>query len=100
MYLGVDGGGTKTAYVLLDAGRQVRAKHTGPSVSHISEGFERAAALLNEGIRATLASASVAPADVAFAFLGLPSYGEDHAALPRIDAMPAAIFARDRYRCG
>lgn len=100
MYLGVDGGGTKTAYVLLDSASSVRAKHVGPSVSHISEGFERAAQMLAEGIGTILASASLAPADIRFAFIGLPSYGEDHAAVPRLDAMPAALLPKDRYRCG
>src|ERR1044071_7159316 len=100
MYLGVDGGGTKTAYVLLDAGRNVRAKHVGPSVSHISEGFDRAGQMLNEGIRTTLASASLTSADVDFAFIGLPSYGEDRAAQSKMDDMPAALLPRDRYRCG
>lgn len=100
MFLGVDGGGTKTAYVLLDANRKVRAKHVGPTVSHISEGFERAAQMLIEGIGATLASASLKPADIRFAFIGLPSYGEDHVATPRLDAMPSALLPKDRYRCG
>lgn len=99
MYLGVDGGGTKTAYVLLDAERKVRARHVGPTVSHISEGFERAARTLIEGIRATLAGASLTAADIRFAFIGLPSYGEDHDATPRLDAMPAALLPKDRYRC-
>lgn len=100
MYLGVDGGGTKTAYVVLDSSGTVRARHAGPSVSHTSAGFERAEQLLIEGLSATLASASLTPAMIRFAFLGLPSYGEDSDATPRLDAMPSALLPKDRYRCG
>ena len=52
MFLGVDGGGTKTAYVLIDAHGELRASHVGGSVSHLSEGFGRAEALLVQGVRA------------------------------------------------
>src|SRR6185503_12426420 len=65
------------------------------------EGFDRAAQLLTEGIGATISAAvGVKPADIRFAFIGLPSYGEDRAATPRMDSMPAALLPRDRYRCG
>ncbi len=100
MFLGVDGGGTKTAYALVDAHGSLRASHAGPSVSHLSEGFERARALLAEGMRATLAAAGATATDVSFAFIGLPSYGEDSATTPQMDAMPAVLLDTARYRCG
>jgi N-acetylglucosamine kinase-like BadF-type ATPase len=71
MFLGVDGGGTKTAYALIDAEGNIRASHTSGSVSHLSEGFARAAALLGDGIRAVLREGGIAAASVDFAFLGL-----------------------------
>jgi N-acetylglucosamine kinase-like BadF-type ATPase len=100
MFLGVDGGGTKTAYALIDAQGALRARHVGPSVSHLAEGFARAEALLASGIATALKIASLQPADVEFAFVGLPAYGEDSASTSRLSAMPAAIFPRERYRCG
>jgi N-acetylglucosamine kinase-like BadF-type ATPase len=99
MFLGVDAGGTKTAYALIDGAGQIRARHAGPSVSHLSEGFARATELLIEGIRGTLAKASCAPADVTFAFIGLPAYGEDSATTGLMDEMPASILDGARYRC-
>jgi len=100
MFLGVDGGGTKTAYALIDATGRVRARHVGPSVSHLSEGFVRARALLVEGINTVLSQAAVAPSDLTFAFVGLPSYGEDSATTHLMDAMPSALLDVARYRCG
>src|SRR5688500_13876594 len=99
MFLGVDGGGTKTAYAVIDATGRVRAQHVGPSVSHLVAGFPHAEQVLGDGLKAVLARAELTPADVAYAFLGLPAYGEDSAMIPRMDALPAAILESGRYRC-
>jgi len=98
MFLGVDGGGTKTSYVVIDADGRLRARHLGPSVSHLAQGFPRATEVLPDGLKATLQAAQVAPADVTFAFLGLPSYGEDSATTSQMDAMPARLLDAARYR--
>ena len=100
MFLGVDGGGTKTAYALIDAEGNIRASHTSGSVSHLSEGFARAAALLGDGIRAVLREGGIAAASVDFAFLGLGAYGEDSATTGQMDAMPSGVIDSSKYRCG
>jgi N-acetylglucosamine kinase-like BadF-type ATPase len=100
MFLGVDGGGTKTAYALIDAEGHIRARHVGPSVSHLAEGFVRATELLISGIGATLTKATSAPSSVTFAFIGLSSYGEDSATTATMDEMPASLLDVAQYRCG
>jgi N-acetylglucosamine kinase-like BadF-type ATPase len=100
MFLGVDGGGTKTAYALVDAEGRLRGSFTGEAVYHVADGVEAARARLNDGVEATLARAGVAARDVAFAYFGLPAYGEDAEATAALDAMPAPTFAVGRYRCG
>jgi N-acetylglucosamine kinase-like BadF-type ATPase len=99
MFLGVDGGGTKTAYALLDAQGHVRAQHVGPSVSHLVAGLPHAQKVLSEGIEAVLAKAALTPSDLTFSFLGLPAYGEDSATLDRLNALPASVLKSGRYRC-
>lgn len=99
MFLGVDGGGTKTAYAVIDAGGRVRAQHVGPSVSHLVAGFPHAQEVLSDGIKAVLAKAELTPSDLTFSFLGLPSYGEDSATLPQLDALPVSLLKNGRYRC-
>lgn len=100
MFLGVDGGGTKTAYTLIDTSGRIRARHVGPSVSHLAEGFARATELLIGGIAVTLEKAAMAPDKLTFAFVGLPAYGEDSATTSTMDAMPASLLEASRYRCG
>jgi N-acetylglucosamine kinase-like BadF-type ATPase len=100
MFLGVDGGGTKTAFVLIDADGGIRASHVTGSVSHLTQGIDGATTLLADGIRALLARAVTAATQLDFAFFGLSSYGEDSAITARLDAMPAALLDRRRFRCG
>jgi N-acetylglucosamine kinase-like BadF-type ATPase len=100
MFLGVDGGGTKTAYALLDADGRLRATHVGASVDHLAAGIDAARGRLAEGLQSTFAEAGVAPADVRFAFVGLPAYGEDRDAIAALDALPDPVLAAGRYRCG
>jgi N-acetylglucosamine kinase-like BadF-type ATPase len=100
MFLGVDGGGTKTAYVLIGADGGIRASHVAGCISHLSEGVDGATALLADGIRTVLGRAGISSAQVHFAFFGLGSYGEDSAVTPRLDAMPASMLDTRRFRCG
>jgi len=100
MFLGVDGGGTKTAYALIDGEGRVCARHVGPSVSYLAEGFERAESLLIEGMQALLGMAGTSASAVTFGFVGLPAYGEDTAAVPKLDELPRKLFPSGNYRCG
>lgn len=100
MFLGVDGGGTKTAYALVDAGGTLAASHVGASIDYLADGIEAARARLAEGLAATLAAARTAPADVAFGFFGLPAYGEDGDTIAALDALPSPLLPAARYRCG
>ena len=99
MYLGVDGGGTKTALCLVDGTGQVLARHTAPSIYYFSSGIGLVTEVLTPAVRDTCAAAGVTPADVAFAFFGMPGYGEASADVPLLDAAPAAALGHDRYRC-
>jgi len=100
MYLGVDGGGTKTAFALVDGDGALTASHVGASIDYLAGGIAAARVRLVEGIRATLAEQSLAPAVIAFAFFGLPSYGEDGETIAALDAMPSELLDASRYRCG
>jgi N-acetylglucosamine kinase-like BadF-type ATPase len=100
MFLGVDGGGTKTAYAIVDAQGRLCASHVGPSIDHLADGLDAASSRLAEGLAATFALAQITPARLGYAFLGLPAYGEDGSVTASLDALPAASLAQGRYRCG
>jgi len=100
MYLGVDGGGTKTAFALVGSDGALKASHVGASIDYLANGIAGARARLIEGIRATLAQQSLSPSSIAFAFFGLPAYGEDGETIGELDAMPSELLDASHYRCG
>ncbi len=99
-YLGVDGGGSKTAFVLVDENGEVLGCHQEGPAYYLQTGVEPMRAMLARGVLATLAQAALSPAEVDFAFFGLPSYGEDSKLLPTLDAAAAPTLAPGRFRCG
>ncbi|HWX70084.1 MAG TPA: BadF/BadG/BcrA/BcrD ATPase family protein [Steroidobacteraceae bacterium] len=99
-YLGVDGGGSKTRFLLIDEDGKVLGTHTEGSAYHLEIGLETLEAMLAHGIGSTLQHACMAPAGLTFAFFGLPAYGEDRSLQARLDAAPAAALPAGRYRCG
>lgn len=62
--LGVDGGGTKTAVVAMDAARGVLGRGMGPSSNHNDVGAEAAVAALRQAIEQALSEAGAGFADV------------------------------------
>ncbi|MFC6018135.1 N-acetylglucosamine kinase [Plantactinospora solaniradicis] len=98
MFLGVDGGGTKTAFCLLRADGAIVAQATTASSYYFSEGIDLVTQVLKEGIGAVCATAGVTPADIDFAFFGIPTYGEVSDDIATLDAAPRQVLGHDRYR--
>ncbi|MGI5148737.1 N-acetylglucosamine kinase [Plantactinospora sp. CA-294935] len=98
MFLGVDGGGTKTAFCLLTADGAVVAQATSVSSYYFSEGIDLVPRVLKEGIGAVCATAGITPADIEFAFFGIPTYGEVSDDVAVLDAAPREVLGHDRYR--
>jgi N-acetylglucosamine kinase-like BadF-type ATPase len=99
-FLGIDGGGTKTAFLLIDESGRVLASHTEGPAYYLETGWEEMRAMLARGIRATCAPVGLSPSNVEFAFLGLPAYGEDSTLMSALDAAASPSLQTGRYRCG
>src|SRR6187455_3116970 len=98
-FLGVDGGGTKTRFALLDAGRRLVGE-TQLGTSYYPEvGLDAVRGVLADGVAKLLGAAGIDETQVAYAFFGLPCYGEDSKATPVLQAMPETILRHRRYAC-
>ena len=98
-FLGIDGGGTKTDFLLIDESGSVRASYKGGSAYYLETGLDALQAMLATGIEATLKQGGVAASELGFAFIGLPAYGEDSGLLPRLNNIAADILPASRFRC-
>jgi N-acetylglucosamine kinase-like BadF-type ATPase len=100
LFLGVDGGGTKTDFLLIDEAGRVLASHRAGSAYYLETGVEALENLVVGGITATLQRGGVTAEQVAFGFIGLPAHGEDSALTPRLDRLAAQVLPAERHRCG
>lgn len=99
MFLGVDGGGTKTTFVLLDRDGTIHATHPEGCAYYLETGMEPLRAMINDGIRAVLRAGGVDAAAVDYAFVGFPLHGEDERTAD-LDRLPGGTLPADRYACG
>ena len=74
--IGVDGGGTKTAFALANANGEILTKTVLPSISYREHGLEAVAQRVREGIAQVLGERSLQ--DVHRVVIGAPGYGENH----------------------
>lgn len=84
-YVGIDGGGTKTAFVLGDAQGKTLRTFTAEGCSYQSIGVERAATRIADGVRALLGDRSLD--DCGGCCIGLPCFGENAEADAQIEAL-------------
>ena len=98
-YLGVDGGGSKTAFAMIDADGHVLARATAPTSYYFNSGFDAVQRVLAQGVSDVCQRAGIEPADIDAAFFGIPGYGEASGDIERLDAVPAAVLGHDRYSC-
>jgi len=102
VFLGVDGGGTKTALCLVTEDGRVAATIQAPSCYYLGkrEGIALVARVLHDGVAEVCSLAGITPAELVHGFLGLPAYGEVSADLPALDAAARAALGHDRFACG
>lgn len=99
-FLGVDGGGTKTRFLLIDETGKVLASHLEGPAYYLEVGLDGLREMLARGIGQALRQAKLHEEELSYAFLGLPAYGEDSGLLPQLDAAPSVALPHGRYRCG
>jgi N-acetylglucosamine kinase-like BadF-type ATPase len=100
LYLGVDGGGTKTALVLIDSDGTIRATHLAPGSYYLTIGLDSLGTVLAEAVGAILAKAELRAEEIDFAFFGLPAYGEDTSLIEALDRQPRRCLPAGAFLCG
>lgn len=100
MFIGIDGGGTKTAFIIVDDAGNIIAHHTEGTCSYLAIGIENSRRILENGIKILLQKSNFQLSDIKFTFIGLPSYGEDQKMERVLNDLPSSMFAAETYSCG
>jgi N-acetylglucosamine kinase-like BadF-type ATPase len=108
-YLGVDGGGSKTAFALIDSDGHVLARATAPTSYYFNasthpaapahDGFEVVERVLAQGVTDICTQTGIETSDIDAAFFGIPGYGEASGDIEELDAVPGRVLGHDRYSC-
>lgn len=79
LFAGIDGGGTKTKYLLSDRDGNICGEYIGVGCSYKQWGFEAAGEEIARGLREALKGCDALPEDITGIGIGLPCFGEDPA---------------------
>jgi N-acetylglucosamine kinase-like BadF-type ATPase len=100
VFIGVDGGGSKTAFALVDREGVIRASHITSGSYYLSIGLKALDELISTSLDVLLDEGGVTAHDVEFAFFGFPAYGEDRPATAEMDRFPSRRLRSGSYACG
>ena len=84
-YLGVDGGGTKTAFMLADEKGRVMAECTKKSSNYLQCGIDGLKEVISSGKDEILKMTGISEDEIENAFLGCPAYGDIKTDCPMIE---------------
>lgn len=100
IFLGIDGGGTKTAFSIIDENGKLLSE-TIKGTIHIKQvnkdEFEQ---IISEGINDLLQNSQLKLEDISFVFAGVPAYGEYPELINQVHDSFKTILGHDRFSCG
>lgn len=74
--LGIDGGGTKTAYTLADLAGNIIARYQGPTIHYMQTGYEDLTATIHDNIDFLINDNNLAYEDIIYCFIGAAGFGD------------------------
>ena len=98
-YIGIDGGGTKTKF-LVGRGLEVIGEYTAGGCHYMQIGFDGVETLMREGVRSVCENAGIKTEDVAFVYAGFAGYGDVVSDQPMIDEAIRKAFGDIPYAAG
>lgn len=75
-YLSVDGGGTKTAYLLTDSTGRVLSSHVAQGCTYSVMGKEKVCRILSEGAETVVRKSGISPKELEYVVWGISCFGE------------------------
>lgn len=96
-FLGVDGGGTKTTFTLINEIGEIVYSTTKGTCHFNQIGFEKLEILLREGLNEIVYQANIKEEEIKHSFLGLAGYGKVEEAKPKIENAVKKAFDKLAY---
>ena len=97
MILAMDGGGTKTQFLLSDVQGRIVAECRTEGCNYLQVGLERLAKIIREGTARLCQMARTHPQAIQLAVLGVPAYGESRNDSQKIESDDTPCAKRAAY---
>lgn len=99
-FLGIDSGGTKTAFAIIDKNGNVALEFERGTGHYMQIGFDGFENLYIEALSYICKELNIEKTDLSFTFMGLPGYGEVKEDGEKLEKIIAKVFSGMNYRIG
>lgn len=99
-YLGVDGGGTKTEFLIIDENGNIRGHSISKGCHYKQVGYDGFREIIEEGILNVCSKANITMAQINNSFIGIPGYGEIKNEREKLGLIISDMFQGFSYKCG
>lgn len=99
-YIGIDGGGTKTTFTMIDNNGCKLAQHIMGTTHYEQVGFDGVENVLSSGLNKLIELSNIDKTYIQSAFLGLPGYGEVKSVKIKIDDIVNKVFKGIKVEVG
>lgn len=99
-FLGIDGGGTSTNFLIIDGTGRILSYVTKPTCHYLNTSLDTFANIMAEGIGEVCRKINISVLDLAYSFVGIPGYGEIEKDMEILDSIMEKTLQKDKYKCG
>ena len=99
-YLGVDGGGTKTAFLLINQKGEILSYLTTETCHYIQVGMDNFKKVIKKGIKESCINAGIDLSEINYTFFGIPGFGENDKDTVIIRKHLSDIMSESKFKCG
>lgn len=99
-YIGIDGGGTKTSFTLINKEGLKLGQYITGTTHYEQIGFEGVENVLKEGFDLLISSLDIDRKDIDAIFLGIPGYGEVKSVKSKLDKIVENLFEDIKFKVG
>lgn len=99
-FLGVDGGGTTTEFLIIDENGAMLSRTLLPTSHYKQTSFDNFKHVIESGVREVCKKANIKVSDLTYSFIGIPGYGEIITDMPRLEKIVLDILGSSNFKCG
>ncbi len=98
-FLGIDGGGTKTEFLIIDEKGKILVHTTMPTCHYKQTSLENFKNVIQDGINNVCNQIGIDISQIDYAFVGIPGYGEIAEDVDVLDSIVENILSSKKYKC-